>query len=94
VPLPCPHQQRGPRDPAGSRLSVLDVTTRREVAVLLQNEIPYGVGQYGPDCAYVGYASAAQRQVTLVAYDTTSWQEIARRAPDAPGALMTTRPLW
>jgi hypothetical protein len=93
-PGASPPQQRGPRDPAGSRLSVLDGTTRSEVAVLLQNEIPYGVGQYGPDRAYVGSASPAQRQVTLVAYDTTSWQEIARRALDAPGALVTVSPLW
>jgi hypothetical protein len=93
-PGAAPPQQRGPRDSAGSRLSVLDAATRSEAAVLLQDEVPFGAGQYGPERVYVSYFNRSQRSTTLVAYDTTTWHEISRRTLDTSGFLATTSPLW
>ena len=47
-----PPQQRGPRDPSGARLSVLDAATHAEVAVLPRDLMPSAMGQYGADRLY------------------------------------------
>ena len=94
-------QQRGPRDLSGARLSVVDRVSRTEVATLLRDRLAYAPGQYGPDRLYLTEIDAAPGRggpdsptAALVAYDTTSWQEIARRTLDAPAALLTTTALW
>lgn len=90
--------QRGPRDPSGARLSVLDPSTATEVTTLVRDELSFGVGQYGADRLYISHFARRQRgdgsAGALVAYDTSTWQEIARRTLDLPGTLATTSPLW
>jgi DNA-binding beta-propeller fold protein YncE len=91
-------QQRGPRDPSGARLSVLDATTRAEAAVLSRDQRGLNVGHFGADRLYVSQfgrgPSGDRPTATLAAYDTSSWREIAARALDVPGALVTTSALW
>jgi hypothetical protein len=93
-PGAAPRQQRGPRDFSGARLSVLDAATRTEVAVLERDEFSFGVGQYGPDRLYVMQFGGRDAAGTLIAYDTASWSQIARRPLETPGWLATTSPLW
>lgn len=94
-------QQRGPRDPSGARLSVLDGATRAEVAVLARDQTPVMVSQYGVDRLYVAQGQFGRRPRsdggpagTLFAYDTHSWSQIAVRMLDRLGSLPTTTPVW
>jgi hypothetical protein len=94
-------QQRGPRDPSGARLSVLDGATRAEVAVLARDQTPISVSQYGLDRLYIsqvqfgrGPRSDAGPAGTLFAYDTHSWSQIAVRTLERPASLPTTTPVW
>jgi hypothetical protein len=93
-----PPQQRSPRDLAGARLSVLEPSSLTQVATLWRDQLDTGFGQYGGDRLYVIQLELRQArggaQGTLIGYDTTTWQEIARRRLDAGGALVTTAPLW
>jgi dipeptidyl aminopeptidase/acylaminoacyl peptidase len=97
VPRP---QQRGPRDQTGTRLSVLDATTRAPVAVLAGDQFPFSVGQYGVDRVYVTLVDRGPRGpdqavvATVIGYDTASWREIARRSLDVPSALMGLSLPW
>jgi hypothetical protein len=87
---PAP-RQRGQRDQSGARLSVLDAATRTPVAILADDHIPAGAGQFGADRFYVTEFAAGQSgqapATTLVGYEVGSWREVARRTLDVPGAL-------
>jgi hypothetical protein len=97
--IPAP-QQRGPRDRTGARLSVLDANTRTEVAVLAGDQSFFSAGQYGADRFYVTEVERGQRGpdgtpvATTVAYDATSWREIARRSLDVPSTLLGLSLPW
>jgi len=95
-----PPQQRGPRDRTGARLSVLDAVTRTEVAVLAGDQTFFSAGLYGADRFYVTEVTRGQRGAdgtpvaTTVAYDATSWHEIARRSLDMPSTLLSLSLPW
>lgn len=95
-----PPQQRGPRSRAGARLSVLVAATRTEVAVLAGDQFFSNAGQYGADRFYVTQVERGSRGPdatavsTTVAYDTSSWHEIARRSLDVPSALLSLSLPW
>ena len=75
-------QQRGPRDPAGMRLRVLDSSGRNELALLLRDDAAFGVSQYGSDRVYVSSFRG------IAAFDARTWTEVARRQLDTFGRLV------